>query len=775
MTNLNLIHQPDPAMADAMEVSAALPPQGAANLIELEARLHVQRSANASWRYHAAGRALSRLREHGLDLDRLVDVEELSQAHRQIVTHLHPVPMDECSSLERLLGFPPLAASLAGRIRSGTATLSDALQALHCRPDFKDRGRIAGAVKSFAKVLEIRDGTPIAAIPARLTQINARLVGMTHAEFGVRKASFDAMKSRIRKAVSLVDVSAGRRLAKTQLLVAWQDLVTKIEAEADKREDSSRGGLRGARAKLGKLIAFCHDQRIDPAQVNDDIIRAMESALGDDGHSDAFELAQATVYAWERLQKEVSGFPQQKLSRLYQVHSVRVGRRAFESLPCAFQAAWLDFEARFGTSCGSSSRSLATFVLGSSEPKPSDMSADDPFADEDEDEDDAWAIDADLPELADATEHAVWLSPGYLGNIKSAVIHAGLLLKDAGRTPVALQDVLRPQVVERLLRQKLQAQLRNDPSIPAKNNTLRNVATCLISAGRLLKLPADQIETLMKVRDKVDPYLLKVKSNPDGTLKRIYSDHRMGPRHKERLAAMANDNILVSWFEMIATLHARVNRVIKQGKMPTPSETNDGVVLVLHALTRCCPLRRSNLARITVFGPNAWLRMPLQGEGVARITVPREYVKNRKELTVELTPMAVQMTAFYLEHLRPVIAARVGADPANPYLFPAYGMHHRAPESLNAHFADRNWKLGGFSLNLHCQRHLAGKIMLDRDPNAKATVRDLLGHKSVKTTERYYTEINELFAQRCYHAHLEQHYAELIARRRGNRTRRRQP
>jgi integrase len=126
------------------------------------------------------------------------------------------------------------------------------------------------------------------------------------------------------------------------------------------------------------------------------------------------------------------------------------------------------------------------------------------------------------------------------------------------------------------------------------------------------------------------------------------------------------------------------------------------------------------------------------------------------------------MVEFYLKHVRPVIAERVGADPDNPYLFPARGKGHRAPESLNKQFVERNWKVGGFRLNLHCQRHLAAKIILDRDHEAWVTVRDLLGHKSTKTTERYYAEINEIFAQREYHAHLEQHYAELVARR--NRT-----
>jgi hypothetical protein len=743
-----------------------------ASLIELEARLHVHRSALPTWRYHAAGRGLARLREYGFDLGCLFDVGELCQAHTEIVTKLPTIPEDEGSSLELLLRLPPLAHDLAARIRGGTAALSDALLAVESRSDFKDRGRIVGAVKALADKITKRDGLAPDQIPARLKQIEARLDGMTHADFGVLPGTFTSMRSRIRTAVRLVDMSAARRLPDTQLLAAWQDVIKSIKTEAERRHEKGRGGLMGSRAKLGRLIAFCHERRIEPAAVTDETIESMRTSLLADQCFDAFTVAQATVYAWENLQEAVPDFPAQKLSRLYQVQDNRAGRIAFESLPLAFQSAWVDFENRFGAPDDAPARSLATLVQkpGSEDARNGASDTDgfdeDPFAlDED---DDSWADDAGLPDLADGAEAVAGLTQGYLRNIKSAVVHAGKLLQDAQRPPSCLLDVVRFKVVERLLRDKYRLQLRSDRSMPEKNGTLRNVATCMITVARLLKLAPEHVKALVGLRDKVDPFFVTTKR--DGT--RIYVDHRMGPRHKERLAAMGNDNALINWFEIIPTLHGRLKSIIDKGKPPTPAQTNDGIVLVLHAITRCCPLRRANLARITVFGTRAWLRMPMQKGGRARITVPREDVKNRKELTLELTPEAITILEFYLKHVRPVIAARVGASPDNPYLFPARGMKYRAPESLNEKFVDRNWKIGGFRLNLHCQRHLAGKIILDRDHRAMETVRQLLGHKRIKTTERYYTEINELYAQMQYHADLEQHYLELLARRRPSQTRR---
>ena len=774
MTNLEQIHK---LHLVAGETNGSVDDDGrtATSLTELEARLHVQRQRSAlpAWRYHAAGRALARLREHGFDLDTVFDVEDLCQTHHHIVSKLSPMPRDECSSLEILLGLPALPHDLAARIRGGIATLSDALLAMESRPDFKDPARIAGAVRDFASVIERRDGTPLSQIPARLKQVETRFAGMTHADFGVAKGTFDPMKSRIRKAVMLVDMSAARRLPATQLLPNWQELIRKVTAEAKKRGEAGRGGIMGNWAKLGKLITHCHERRINPTLVTDETIEAMQATLVADDCFDAFKVTQATVYAWQALQEAVPGFPQQTLSRVYQVQDNRAGRNAFESLPLSFQAAWLDFEGRFGTPDDEPAGSLAVLVQkpGRDDVSNTDHFDEDPFA-LDEDDDDSWADDVGLPDLADDAERAPKLSPGYLRNIKSAVVHAGKLLQDAGRPPSSLLDVVRFRVVERFLDVKHRVQLQTDRSMPRKNNSLRNVATCMIAVARLLDLEPAHVEALMDLRDTFDPFFIKkVKERikDKWVWKRKYSDNRMGPRHKERIAAMANDDALINWFQMISTLHGRLEQIIDKGKTPTPVQTNDGVVLVLHAITRCSPLRRANLACITVFGARAWLRMPFQKGGKACLVVPREYVKNGMELTVELTPEAIQMLEFYLAHVRPVIAARVGASPDNPYLFPARGMGHRAPESLNKQFVDRNWKIGGFTLNLHCQRHLAGKIILDRDHEQMETVQQLLGHKSRKTTERYYAEINLIFAQKKYHDHLEQHYAELVARR--NRTR----
>ena len=48
----------------------------------------------------------------------------------------------------------------------------------------------------------------------------------------------------------------------------------------------------------------------------------------------------------------------------------------------------------------------------------------------------------------------------------------------------------------------------------------------------------------------------------------------------------------------------------------------------------------------------------------------------------------------------------------------------------------------GVRMTTHRFPHLAAKIMLDADPGAYETLRQLLGHKNLKTTVNYYAELD---------------------------------
>jgi integrase len=95
------------------------------------------------------------------------------------------------------------------------------------------------------------------------------------------------------------------------------------------------------------------------------------------------------------------------------------------------------------------------------------------------------------------------------------------------------------------------------------------------------------------------------------------------------------------------------------------------------------------------------------------------------------------------------------SDPDNPYLFPSYGMKHRPLGLITKHWVSR-CRDAGFEMDLHVNRHLVAKLVLDRDPTAMSLVQEILGHKSEDTTRAYYADVNKALVQKKFQAHLEE-------------------
>jgi hypothetical protein len=217
----------------------------------LEAALIVHRDCLKDWQFHAAQRALGRLRQAGWPVNTAFGLKPILERHATLIAELDPIPSDEPGCLGIAMNLPQLAPDIAERIHARTASLADALAAVATRADLvSERGRLKGAVLEIAKAINRKTAAEVDGIPARLRDMEDWLSRFTHAHFGVAATTYNSIKSRVRRVVGLVDRSGRRRLSKNLLSPEWRAFADDVKSAAAKAKNSARGGINGDYAKL---------------------------------------------------------------------------------------------------------------------------------------------------------------------------------------------------------------------------------------------------------------------------------------------------------------------------------------------------------------------------------------------------------------------------------------------------------------------------------------------------------------------------------------------
>ena len=628
--------------------------------------------------------------------------------------------------------MPDLPPDTAARIYRGEATFADTVIAVGLQEAWgAERGRIVGSLDKIAEALK----TSKESLRASLKSIEFELERLTCNDFKVAHATFSAHKSRIRRAIRLVDIHSTQRLSESLLSGEWRNLIEMVKSKLHPKWKSNRGDS----AKIWKLVEYCFRRGIEPTEVCDKTIQDLVTDLQARGIQDPFSDARDIVYAWHRLQERFPALPQNGLSRLYRPGYGRPYDLGFEDLPTPFRSDWEGFKAQYGNF--GASASLAELV---------------PDAED----------DLDRAHARNKKRSGRRFSKKELSNLRTTLTYAANHLILRGIEPIQIVDVLTPDTLDGVIRMmrvnQKEREKRGGPEYSDKHNSTRNAASLFIALSRIYGIPKEMIDDMVDTRDAVDPKVISADRDEDGKVRRKSKKSLIGPRHYKRLKQFNDSLTLLRWYDVLRILWERCEAVVRSKRVPKPEDINDMIVAVLHAITRCCPLRRENLAALRLDGSGASLTLPPNGKGRGYIFIPGAMTKNKDDIHVELTPEAVAMIRFYIEHFRPALMRAVGADPANPYLFPMRGTDHRSGELLNRHFRERNWKYGRFVLNVHCQRHLCAKIILDQDVTKMALVQQLLDHKSIEVTQAYYAEVNKIFAQRVFHAMLESKRLELI-------------
>ncbi len=103
----------------------------------------------------------------------------------------------------------------------------------------------------------------------------------------------------------------------------------------------------------------------------------------------------------------------------------------------------------------------------------------------------------------------------------------------------------------------------------------------------------------------------------------------------------------------------------------------------------------------------------------------------------------------YIDQYRTQLLPAITKTP-NLYLFPNKSTGHKAQETLSQQIKETIKKYTGLDLTGHQFRHLSGKVFLEENPGQYESVRQLLGHKHIKTTTAFYTGLNTIEATRIF-------------------------
>jgi integrase len=154
------------------------------------------------------------------------------------------------------------------------------------------------------------------------------------------------------------------------------------------------------------------------------------------------------------------------------------------------------------------------------------------------------------------------------------------------------------------------------------------------------------------------------------------------------------------------------------------------------------PLRMKNLASLSFTDHLHWP----QGRGKpAMLIFESAETKNSSPLEFEIAAPLADRIWTYRTEIAPAI---IGKQPE--MLFMTTRGQPRKQETITNMIEKTVFKNLGLKLTPHQFRHLAAKIILDANPGAYEIVRQLLGHKNMKTTTNFYAGIDTVRAGRAH-------------------------
>lgn len=183
----------------------------------------------------------------------------------------------------------------------------------------------------------------------------------------------------------------------------------------------------------------------------------------------------------------------------------------------------------------------------------------------------------------------------------------------------------------------------------------------------------------------------------------------------------------------------RLRASVDRGRMTAVRAAECALRAAAIAILLVAPMRIKNLREIEI-----GKHLRVHGDQLTLTFDPHE-VKNSVSLAFALDPQTADLVRWYIEKHRPLL------NPAgSQFLFPGRKGGARSECGMSDPIKRQMRKSLGVDFNPHLFRHLSAKIFLDNNPGQFETVRQLLGHKSIVTTMRFYAEFDSTVAAKLY-------------------------
>lgn len=212
----------------------------------------------------------------------------------------------------------------------------------------------------------------------------------------------------------------------------------------------------------------------------------------------------------------------------------------------------------------------------------------------------------------------------------------------------------------------------------------------------------------------------------------------MSDKNRDRLRPFDSHENL----QAIVNLPRTIRRHLETSKSAKARKKGLSTAAMAIELLLVAPLRLGNLSQLHL--DRSFMRV---GDKM-HLVVPKENVKNSVNLEYELLPETVELLDWYVSNHRK-------AEPENRYLFAGEGLTHKSEGTLRQQIMGAVKAFTGLTVNPHLFRAIAGTILLRANPGAYEVVRQVLGHRNIATTTRFYTGQADRAARRYYSGAIE--------------------